>query len=500
MPDYGMPVIGTILSEAGYDVEVYIEHVKPPEWHRIAESDLVCFSSLNAAAAKTYQLAGQIRSKLGIPIIIGGTHASFFPESCLQYCDYVVFGEGDETIVELVETLTYGGDVGKVAGIAYRLGDTVHRTAPRRGPALFDTVPNFSLIEGYERMSPLNSVLKWKKPWLTVQSSRGCQFKCSFCIVNTIYPDGYRKRDVECVIRDLRDKRQYGRELLFVDNEFAAMRSHTKKLLRRMIEEDFGFNIVVFARVELAKDDELLARMRRAGVNYVYQGYESIHPETLVEYSKHQTLEQIIDSIEKLHSYGFGILGSFVVGADADTLETVRNTVDFVLEHQLTSAWFFAVLGYFPEPNNGFRTMMPWRRSIHRGWGYQNGNFVTHFPLRMPPSKLQHAIISAYDTIYSPRQAFRAFKSGKFADTVSKLLIRSVWSDVRKPLRDYIPFLEELEDGLYDPEGNLREDLLIERVQKDPRWTFQEARGPQGIDDLSSFHRPIPETHNVTCK
>ena len=83
MPDYGLPLIGTILSEAGYDVTVYIEHIKPPEWDRIAKSDLICFSTLNGAAGKTYRLAKEIRSRLGIPTIIGGVHASYFPESCL---------------------------------------------------------------------------------------------------------------------------------------------------------------------------------------------------------------------------------------------------------------------------------------------------------------------------------------------------------------------------------------------------------------------------------
>ena len=96
MPDYGMPFIGTVLAEAGYDVKVYMAHVKSPDWSRIAESDLVCFSTLSAGADKTRALAAEIKTKLGIPIVIGGTHASYFPESCLEFADYVVFGEGDE--------------------------------------------------------------------------------------------------------------------------------------------------------------------------------------------------------------------------------------------------------------------------------------------------------------------------------------------------------------------------------------------------------------------
>ena len=110
MPDYGMPLIGTILKEVGYDVTVYIEHVKAPEWERIAQSDLVCFSSLCAGADKVYQLSSRIRTELHLPVIFGGTHATYFPESSLDHCDYVVLGEGDETIIELVEVLRNGGD------------------------------------------------------------------------------------------------------------------------------------------------------------------------------------------------------------------------------------------------------------------------------------------------------------------------------------------------------------------------------------------------------
>ena len=224
MPDYGLPLIGTILSETGYDVKVYVERIKPPEWDRIAASDLVCFSSGCAGADKMYRLASKIRSRLGIPIIIGGVHASYFPESCLQYCDYVVFGEGDETIVELVETISHGAEVNQVAGIAYRVGDQVHHTRQRSRPTRFNTIPNYSLIECYPRMGLLDVLIQRRKPWLTVQSSRGCPFQCAFCIVNTMFPGSYRTREVESVIQDLRDKRQYGRELIFVDNEFAADR------------------------------------------------------------------------------------------------------------------------------------------------------------------------------------------------------------------------------------------------------------------------------------
>jgi radical SAM superfamily enzyme YgiQ (UPF0313 family) len=499
MPDYGMPVIATILAERGYDVKLYVEHVKAPDWDRLAASDLVCFSCLNAGAEKTYALAREIRDRLHVPTVIGGTHATYYPESCLDHLDFVVFGEGDETIVELVETLDRGGDVGAVAGIAYTVDGRLRRTPPRPGPARFDTVPDFGLIEGYPRMSRLDVVRRRRIPLLTAQSSRGCHFKCTFCIINTMFPTGYRKRDVETVIRDLRDKRKYGRSLMFVDNEFSSLRPYTKRLLRRMIEERLDFEITVFARVEIARDDELLSLMRQAGIRSVYQGYESVQPETLVAYDKRQTYDQMVAAIHKIQSFGLGIMGSFVVGADTDTLETIERTVDFVRDHKLSTAYLFPIWGHYPEQATGYRTITPWYRSIFRAWAYSDGHYVTHFPLRMRPSQLQRGLIDAYRAMYSVGEVARALADGRVHDAKRRLLHRYSWRRIEAGPLEYVDFLRELEDGLYEPDGRLREDALIARVRKDPRWTFQAGnRMVEGLG-LSPLELPVPEDNNITC-
>ena len=88
MPDYGMPLIGTMLAHAGYDVRIYLEHIQPAEPARIADSDLLCLSTLNAGADKTFRFARDVRQRLGIPIVIGGTQATYFPEACLEHSSW----------------------------------------------------------------------------------------------------------------------------------------------------------------------------------------------------------------------------------------------------------------------------------------------------------------------------------------------------------------------------------------------------------------------------
>jgi len=277
------------------------------------------------------------------------------------------------------------------------------------------------------------------------------------------------------------------------------MRPYTKQLLRRMIEEDLDFDIMVLTRVEVAKDDEILALMRRAGVTQIYQGYESVQPETLVGYNKHQTLEKIVATIEKLHGFDFRISGSFVVGADTDTRETIDHTIQFVLDQKLTIAYFFPLWGHYPEQIRGYEAIVPWYRSLFRGWKYSDGNFVTHFPLHMRPSQLQRALIEAPRRVFSGAQVLDALKRRKLADAKEKITHRYMWSTIEKGMREYIPFLEELEEGLYDAGDNLLVDRLIRRVQEDGWWTFQEGNRAIETLGMSPLELPVPVENNITC-
>ncbi len=469
MPDYGMPLIGTILSEAGYDVTVFMEHVSPPDWNEIARSDIVCMSMLSAGVDKTFQLADTIRTDLKIPVIFGGTHATYFPESCLKHCDYVVLGEGDETILALCNALSEGHDVSSIAGIAFEENGCPVITNAAPEVKHFDTIPDFTLIQGYKRLSFFEMFRTLRLPLLTVQATRGCPYSCSYCIVDKMFEGGYKTRSIESVIRDMRDKRQYGKQLLFVDNNFAAKPTYTKALLRRIIEEDFGFDIMVLTRIDIANNDELLGLMRQAGINRLYQGYESVQPETLRAYDKRQSVDKIRHAIDRFHSYGFHLSGSFVVGADTDTRETIHATVRFILDQKLEIGYIFPIWGHYREDKHDAASIVPWHRSIFKGWPYCDGNFVSHFPLLMRPSVLQRELISAHRTIFSRKTAMQALMQFDYRNVWKKLTHRWMWNTIEQALLEYIPWLEEIETGLYDSHDRLIESRLVERAQE-PSW------------------------------
>ena len=95
-PEYGMPLVATIVRDAGYDVRVFVEHIGPIDWEQVLESDVVCFHAFSSTLPKTIEYIGKVKAaRPDVPIIIGGTHASVMVEDTLQYCDVVVRKEGD---------------------------------------------------------------------------------------------------------------------------------------------------------------------------------------------------------------------------------------------------------------------------------------------------------------------------------------------------------------------------------------------------------------------
>ena len=120
MVEYGVPMIATVVRNAGYDVKLYAEHIAPIDWRRVMESDLVCFHAFSSTMPKVIQHTARVREQRpDMPIIIGGVHASVMAEDTLQYCDFVVRQEGDETLPELLDVLKNDGDVSNVLGISY---------------------------------------------------------------------------------------------------------------------------------------------------------------------------------------------------------------------------------------------------------------------------------------------------------------------------------------------------------------------------------------------
>ena len=493
MPRFGLPLIGTILRDEGYDVQVFVEFISGKlDWDRLLQSDAVCFSSFSSAARRTYELADRIREKTDIPLIIGGTHATHFDASSLEHFDYVVRAEGDEVIVQLLAAILDGkGNAVDVPGISYRINGRVVRNPDAPRVKKLDKFSDYSLIKGYG-IPRLRYYLRGYNRVIPVQFSRGCQYHCKFCVVKTMFGPGYRVRDVEAMVDELKQKRKYGRDFMFVDNNFAGDRKMTKQLLRRIIEEKIDSRFFCMCRIEITKDEELLELMKAAGVTQLFFGFESLNDRTLEAFDKRQTREDVVRSVKKVKTYGMEIWGSFVIGLDDDGPDVVRDIVKFSMENEFLNIGMFPVFCY-PDVKPECE-LIPEKRILVNNWDYTSGNFVTYYPKRMKPSTLQRELIDGYRRFYSYGRGFRLLLRGKWRYAAHSIALWIITHrHLSKHQRRYLKYLEDVEKGLYDENEILVESRLEGRTIT-PVWRMGDS--PKVLEHEAS--EDIPQGAVVT--
>jgi len=392
----GLPMIGAALKERGHDVRIYNPQLAPIDWDDVYRAELVGLSSTTSTIPATYGIADDLRAR-GIPVIIGGSHVTFMVDEALEHADYVARGEGGETImVELAEALAGTRDITSVTGISYvKDGETVHAPLHERCADL-DTLPfpDLTLVDGYQRLVNTPIMTSW-----------GCPFACNFCSVTAMFGRKYRFRSAENVIAEIKQKRP--RQIFFYDDNFAADRKRLKKLLQMMIDEDVVVPWGAQVRTDVVRDRELLELMRASGADFVALGLESVNQDTLDHFEKSQTVADIERAIKILHDYGIRSHGMFVLGADHDAPDSVRNTVQFALKNKIDTV-MLNILTPLPGTQQ-YADMDAEGRIIERDWSFYDAQHVVFRPRLMTPSHLLRETLRANRRFYHTRRVIRSF-------------------------------------------------------------------------------------------
>lgn len=447
MPRLGLPLLGTKLKDAGYQVAIYVGPASSLPWNKILQADMVGISAITPTSREAYRIAAFLRDS-SIPVVIGGIHATFLPDEAMDYADYVVRGEADNTFLSLVNCLRDGTSSREIPGLSYREGEEILHNPCAPGWVDVDElpIPDLSLFVqgGTERGA------------VPVMTSRGCPFNCTFCSVTPMFGRGYRYRSTEKVLEEL--SLYEGRHIFFCDDNFAADRRRSMELLQGIIDRKIkikGWGAQM--RVEASRDHELMEMMRRTGCHIVYLGLESINADTLKSYNKKQTVEDIADAIRRYHTYGMRVHGMFVLGGDDDTVETIRETVDFALRLRIDTVQFLMLT---PLPGTPlFEKLEQEGRLLTRDWELYDGHHAVFQPARMTAEQLQEETVRAFQRFYAPTNILQNFF---FTGWASALYRGLGWALVRrfvKENRSYSQFL-----GQFQRESR-RIPLLYRRVQ-----------------------------------
>jgi radical SAM superfamily enzyme YgiQ (UPF0313 family) len=397
IPRLGCVLLGTILRDHGYDVRVYIEDIAPLDWAEVLSADLVGISTLTATAPRSYALAERIRAT-GIPVVMGGIHATFEADEAACHADYVLRGEAEQSLLDLVHVLEDGGDLERVPGLTRsREGEIFH--APAAQPiADLDglPIPDFRLVHGWRR-----------RAYVSVMTGRGCPFECTFCSVPAFHGRGGRLVSVDRVLDEIATHLTHShvRYLFFADDIFNLNRARMKQILEGMIARRLTPRWGAQVRHEVARDGEALDLMRRANCDRVFVGFESINPRTLEHFNKHETRDDIERAIASFHRHGVKVHGMFVVGSDADTAETIRETERFARQHRIDSLQLMILT---PIPGSkDYKTMLDRGRLFTRDWSLYDGHHAVHEPEQMTAYEVQAEMMRAMRRFYSVGQMVR---------------------------------------------------------------------------------------------
>ena len=298
----------------------YVAAATPPHWevelideqcegirdYLDVQADLVGLTAFTTQATRAYDVARQFRAR-GIPVIMGGIHASLVSEEAANYVDALFVGECESVWPQVIADLESGGLKPRYDG-----GTT--------GGGLLE--PDRRIFKKYDY------------EYVSAQTSRGCPMDCSFCSVTAFNGRLFRMREPEDVVREV--SKIPARDIIFVDDDLNGFSRKAKErcldLFRKMAEADLQKQWITQVTINFGDDEELPRLARQAGCAGVFIGLEATDTKSLALIRKDGTsqrrgLAYYRENIERIRRHGIGIVGSFILGLDTQNMATVADDI-----------------------------------------------------------------------------------------------------------------------------------------------------------------------------
>ena len=404
----------------------YVAAETPPHWDvRIVDEvmedipqdetpDLVGLTALSITAPRAYELASHYRQR-GVPVVMGGVHATLLPDEAARYVDVVFQGEAEASWPALIRDFEAGQLKPRYNGGLPSLRDLC---LPRR-----DLYQHHYFLQ-------------------LVSASRGCRYRCEFCTLWKLVGGRYRARPPQEVWAELEDAASSGearpwgkRPILFTDENVYADREWALALFQGLVERGFRRPYAVQASLDIADDDEVLTALKRSGCMTVLIGFESVSETSLRLMRKGTNLRVGVahykEKVARLHDHGLMSSGTFMFGNDGDEPDIFERTVEFVLEAGLDVAHFGLLT---PTPGTDLydrlaregRLLYTEFPADYVRYDLQTAVFT---PLKMTPEQLEEGAVWATAAISSRSVAARrAWATWRATGSLSFAVIAYRWN------------------------------------------------------------------------
>jgi len=398
--------------KAGYHVAIYdamTKDVSYPEIEKKIRSykpDFVAASVFTSTAPDAIEVIETAKKvDPNIRTILGGVHASFMYDemfSQTKALDFIVRGEGERTIVELLDAATKGGDLAKVQGIVYRRDDGALAVTPDR-----------PLMQDLDNQPMAWDLLDWNDYHYfiipgsrlgAVDTSRGCDKECTFCSQQKFWGRKWRSRSPEDIVRELLELRdKFGVDVvLFTDDYPTPDRQRWERLLDLLIEKQVGQYILMETRAaDIIRDEDILHKYRKAGIIHIYVGTEATEQTSLDYIKKDLSLEESKKALALCRKHGIITETSMILGFPDETEESIARTLELAMEFNPDMAHFLAIA---PWPYADiYKDLEPFIEVRD----YRKYNLIDPIikPRNMTLQELDKAIVDCYRAFYMNRYA-----------------------------------------------------------------------------------------------
>lgn len=423
----GLGYLHSMLEQSDYDITTRCFNNTPnaaarllfeEEFNKVKPDYLLLqiFTMNRSEAYWTIQRAKHLSPD--ITVIAGGVHATIYYQQLLENfpIDFIAIGEGEETIVELLNALQEGSSIDDVAGIAFQRDGSLVKTSDR---PLLDNLDRLPFPKHELFMSP-------DRTMACILTSRGCPFKCSFCCLHTISKRKFRVRSVENVVAEIEHiiaKFPYITTIQVSDDTFTLNQQRAidicKEIVRRKIRIDFTCS----ARVKPASK-ELFEWMERAGFVAIGFGLETGCERLMKSIHKNVTQEDVVQVFEMLKDSKMSITTFLMVGFPGETFETVEETIHFVKRLQKIKYYEFqGVARLWVYPNTEVYEIMKTAGMIEDSYWLTDGN-VPYFTVENSLEDLDRMVARISISCMTKRQMIVRILNGLMHPVG---FFRSVW-------------------------------------------------------------------------
>jgi radical SAM superfamily enzyme YgiQ (UPF0313 family) len=414
-PPLGLATLAAFLNPDD-EATLVDEHVMPLHLDDEVRPDLVVIQVYITNAYRAYHIADHYRAR-GSFVVLGGLHVTALPDEAARHADAIFLGPGEQTFPCFLSDLRAGRPCR-----VYK--STTDRTLQQLPPIRRD------LIDRRRYLVP-NSIVV----------TRGCPQHCDFCYKDAFFQGGrsfYTQR-VDAALAEI--ERLPGRHLYFLDDHLLGDRRFATDLFEGM--RGMGRLFQGAATVDSILSGNLIEKAADAGLRSLFVGFESLSPVNLKQSNKRQNLGRDYAAVtDRLHGLGIMINGSFVFGMDDDDRDVFKRTVEWAIEHGITTATFHIMT---PYPGTAlFARMQREQRIVTRNWALYDTRHVVYRPALLDAESLKAGYDWAYGEFYRWSSIRRASLSHGTLKHQAKHFVYAVGWKKFEPLWDTVIRMKQL--------------------------------------------------------